>query len=134
MYRLLYISTARELHASATLEAILRASRRNNAVRRVTGLLLAGGRRFLQVLEGPEESVRETYRRICEDPRHFAPVVLKSEPIVARSFAGWAMGFQAAGTPAGRGSVDDDIAALLAPIDDAAIKAYFAGFALQHAA
>jgi Sensors of blue-light using FAD len=134
LYRLLYISTARQSHAPATLEAILRTSRRNNAAAAVTGLLLAGGRRFLQILEGPEESVRQTYERICRDPRHVAPVILKSGPVATRLFANWAMGFQQAGTPVAGGSVSDDVAALVAPIEDPVIKAYFAGFALQHAA
>lgn len=134
LYRLLYISTARQSHASATLDAILRTSRRNNAAAAVTGLLLAGGRRFLQIIEGPEESVRGTYERICLDGRHVAPVILKAGPVATRSFADWAMGFQQAGSPAAGGSVNDDVAALLAPIEDPAIKAYFAGFAQQHAA
>jgi hypothetical protein len=134
LYRLLYISTARQPHASITLDAILRTSRRNNADADVTGLLIAGGRRFLQILEGPEHGVRRTYQRICQDPRHFAPVVLKDGLVEDRLFAAWAMGFQPAGTPARGGSIDDDVAALVAPIEDPAVKAYFQGFVRQHAA
>ena len=57
MLRLLYISTARHPHNREEIEVILRISRRNNLAADVTGLLVAGARRFLQVLEGPERSV-----------------------------------------------------------------------------
>jgi len=135
MIRLLYISTARERHSPAALESILRVSRRNNAAADVTGLLIAGGNRFLQVLEGPEASVQTTYERICLDARHRAPVILKREPIEERAFGGWAMGFQPGGsrtTPAV--SVNEQAAALVEPIEDVTLRAYFDGFVRQHAA
>ncbi|WP_137788057.1 BLUF domain-containing protein [Sphingomonas sp. 3P27F8] len=135
MIRLLYISTARERHSPATMEDILRVSRRNNVAANITGLLIAGGNRFLQVLEGPDENVRQTYDRICLDERHRAPVILKRESIEERAFGAWSMGFQQGGgamSPAA--GVNDQVAALVAPIDDVILKAYFEGFARQHAA
>jgi len=135
MIRLLYISTARERHSPAALEDILRVSRRNNAAANVTGLLIAGGNRFLQVLEGPEQSVQNTYNRICRDVRHRAPVILKRELFEERAFGAWSMGFQPGGsrtTPAA--SVNDQVAALVEPIEDVTLRAYFEGFVRQHAA
>ena len=134
MIRLLYISTARVRHSPTELENILRVSRRNNEAADVTGLLIAGGNRFLQVLEGPENRVQETYNRICRDPRHFAPVILKRETSESRSFGAWAMGFQPGGSVKRESNVDDEVAALVAPIDDLILKAYFEGFVHQHAA
>lgn len=63
----LYISTARQPITPSILADILRASRRNNAPVAVTGLLIVGGRRFLQALEGPEAAVEATYERIARD-------------------------------------------------------------------
>lgn len=134
MIRLLYISTARERHSPAALENILRVSRRNNAVANVTGLLIAGGNRFLQVLEGPEESVQSTYDRICLDTRHRAPVILKREPIEERAFGAWSMGFQPGGNTMPAAGLNAQIAALVEPIDDLILRAYFDGFVRQHAA
>ncbi|MEG8015239.1 BLUF domain-containing protein [Sphingomonas sp. 22R3R2A-7] len=134
MIRLIYISTARTTLDSETMAAILATSRRNNQAVDVTGLLLVGGRRFLQVLEGPEDAVMQTYERIRRDDRHYAAVVLSRRAIEMRSFAGWAMGYQPAGTVHGHGEVADDVAAMIAPIGDAVTQAYFAEFARKHAA
>jgi hypothetical protein len=134
MIRLLYISTARVPHSRAQLDNILGVSRRNNAAVGITGLLIAGGNRFLQVLEGPEAHVQETYDRIRLDIRHFAPVILKREAAEKRLFGRWAMGFQPGGTPAGMSSMSDEVCGLVAPIGDPLLKAYFEGFARRHAA
>ena len=134
MIRILYISTAREAHVQNDLAPILRVSRRNNAALNVTGLLVAGGRRFLQVLEGPADAVEQTYGRICGDARHIAPVLLSKRSIDDRLFGEWAMGFQPAGVGGNGGAVNEEVAALVAPISDPTIKAYFEGFVRRHAA
>ena len=134
MIRLLYISTARSILSTSELEGVLRTSRRNNQKVDVTGLLVVGGRRFLQALEGPEDAVMATFERIRADPRHFAVVVLGKTAIEERLFGSWAMGFQpgrAIGTPP---SVAAEVASLVEPIDDPNVRAYFQQFAQQHAA
>ena len=128
MYRLLYISTARAPITAEMLETILRASRRNNAAAGITGLLVAGGTRFLQVLEGDRAAVQATYARICADPRHFATVVLEEAPITARTFPQWAMGSVAAGAAQADMPTGEAIAQLVEPITDPAVRGYFAGF------
>ena len=127
MERLLYISTARKA-ATAELDAILAVSRRNNAAIGITGLLITGGRRFLQVLEGPAPAVKTIFGRIERDPRHFAIVVLEHQPIQERSFGDWSMGHVAGAADGG------PLEQLLAPIDDLILRAYFDGFVKQHAA
>ncbi len=134
MIRLLYISTARQPVTPDLLADILRASRRNNAVVGVSGLLIVGGRRFLQALEGPEEAVLATYRRIHADPRHFAVVELARETIVTRQFPAWAMGAQAGRTPWQDADISQAVATLIEPIADASLKGYFTGFAQRMAA
>lgn len=133
MIRLIYISTARVALSTQALDEILRVSRRNNQAVGVTGLLIVGGRRFLQALEGPSEAVRNTYDRIKADDRHFASVVLSDREISERSFSGWAMGYQPAGTPHAAGTVARDVDALIAPITDPIVHAYFAEFSKKHA-
>jgi hypothetical protein len=134
MIRLVYISTARTELSKAELEGILRASRRNNAAVGITGLLVSGGRRFLQALEGPSGAVTQTYDRIKADARHFAAVTLDNRSISERSFPGWAMGHQPGKSLHGDGAVAADVAALIAPIADPIMHAYFAEFAKKHAA
>ena len=128
MHRLLYISTAREPITPEMLDDILRTSRRKNAARGVTGLLIAGGSRFLQVLEGEEAVVHETYARITGDPRHFASVVLHDAETSGRTFANWAMGSVPGGNAPAAMTTQDALDALLAPITDPALRGYFDGF------
>lgn len=134
MIRLLYISTSRETVTPPMLADILRASRRNNPACGVTGLLIVGGKRFLQALEGPEAAVETTYRRIHKDPRHFAVVQLARETITERQFAAWAMGVQAGATPGLDANVSEAVAALIAPVQDPSLRGYFTGFAERQAA
>ncbi len=134
MHRLLYISTARTAPDRAQLEAILRTSRRNNAAAGITGLLVVGGRRFLQALEGPAAEVAATFDRIRQDPAHFAVVELASGPITTRAFGGWAMGYEIGGAAGDTVSVPAAVAQLIAPIEDPTLRAYFSGFAELHAA
>lgn len=134
MIRLLYISTSRQPVTPELLADILRVSRRNNAEAGVTGLLVVGGRRFLQALEGPEGAVLATYRRIHADPRHFAVVELASDTITARQFPAWSMGAQAGRTPARDADLSDAVRALIEPIADPSLKGYFTGFAQRQAA
>ncbi|HVF94553.1 MAG TPA: BLUF domain-containing protein [Sphingomonas sp.] len=134
MIRLLYISTARAILAPAQLDEVLRTSTRNNGRVGVSGLLIVGGRRFLQALEGPEAAVMTTFERIRADPRHFAVVVLGRTAINERLFGSWAMGYQPGGTLSGGGTIAAQVASLIAPITDATVQAYFNEFARQHAA
>jgi len=134
MLRLIYISTTRAPVSPAELDGILAVSRRNNARVGVTGLLVAGGRRFLQALEGPQDAVAETFARIGRDPRHFAVVTLRRDAIDARAFPDWTMGYQRGGAIGAAGSLSAIVAALTSEIADPSVRAYFTGFAEVNAA
>ena len=133
MCRILYISSAPSPLPQEEIENILAVSRRNNAAAGITGLLVVGGRRFLQVLEGPEEAVCETYQRISRAPRHRAMVKLGEASIEERAFGKWSMGFQAGGVSESE-SLQQQVAEIIAPLEDATLKAYFSGFAERHGA
>lgn len=91
--QILYISTISPSE-KVDLSAILASARRNNQVHDITGLLLFNGKRFLQVLEGPADSVTATYERITRDRRHRAQVVLSRRRVERREFGDWSMGFR----------------------------------------
>ncbi len=132
MKRLLYISTARSTLRPSELDELLITSRKANSTADLTGLLVVGGRRFLQVLEGPEQAVTATYDRITRDPRHFALVKLHDKEIATRSFASWAMGFEQGGVASASASLEEQVDAMVAPIADPTLRAYFTGFAKTH--
>ncbi|MFN3946043.1 MAG: BLUF domain-containing protein [Allosphingosinicella sp.] len=133
MLQLVYISTARERPTDAMLQDILAVSRRNNQKVGVTGLLVAGGRRFLQALEGPSTAVSATFDRIRADPRHYAPVVLSCRSVAGRSFGEWAMGYEQGGQPIDGADLRQIVAELTSPIFDKGLHAEFNGFAELHA-
>lgn len=57
-------------------------------------MLLYLNRSFMQVLEGEEAAVDETYARLQKDPRHTGVMLIDRSPIEARSFGQWGMGFK----------------------------------------
>lgn len=132
MKRLLYISTARNSLEMNELDRLLLISRQKNRALDVTGLLIVGGRRFLQLLEGPREAVDETFSRIERDARHFALVKLHDRSIDHRAFESWSMGFERGGIAPDQAPLEDQISAILGPIIDPNLRAYFTGFAKMH--
>ena len=90
---LIYNSAATVEMDERALISLLEKARVKNEARSVTGVLLFTEGCFLQVLEGPTESVRELAAVIEADPRHDRMTVIIDEPIRRRSFEGWTMGF-----------------------------------------
>ena len=132
LHRILYISTARQPMTQPDIAALLAQARVNNSRAGVTGLLLVGGRRFLQALEGTREAVETIYARIRADDRHHAVVTLADQPIAQPSFANWSMGFERGGIVTPSASLSRQVAELVAPVTDPTLRAYFTGFADTH--
>jgi hypothetical protein len=94
------IYASRAATPAIDLGAILAVSRPRNEQAGITGYLLAGPRWFVQVLEGEETAVAETYARIGADPRHTDLTLIGRRPIRRRSFPHWSMGGRAVGAEA----------------------------------
>jgi hypothetical protein len=133
LLQIVYISTARQPIDQGMLDSILAASRRNNGRDGISGLLLAGGRRFREALEGSGEAVLGAYGRICTDTRHGALVQLGCRTVDARQFGDWAMAYQDGGMAGPGTDLRSAVARLIAPIDDLNLRAQFEGFATLHA-
>ena len=95
---LVYISTA-TAPLDAALHGILTRARENNARLDVTGMLLYREGQFVQILEGASGAVHDLADEIRADPRHTDMSVILDEPIEAREFSDWSMGFQPMSTP-----------------------------------
>ena len=93
LHRLIYASrqAVEPVRVNDAVDAIIRASIRNNRGVALTGLLLVHDGWFLQALEGPAEAVMTTYRRILNDPRHKDARVIAAGPAARREFANWNM-------------------------------------------
>lgn len=91
--RLIYVSRkAPSLDLEGTIDLITHAAEKNARVG-LTGFILFAPKFFLQVLEGDEGPVDETFGRIRDDPRHSDLEVLSESSVHGRSFAQWSMGF-----------------------------------------
>ena len=73
------------------LSAILVASRANNRKNDITGALICRSDIFLQLLEGPEQQVNNTFEAIQNDDRHINVHHLINQPVEKRLFPAWAM-------------------------------------------
>lgn len=138
MHQLVYVSAATSVVSSADLNDILDVSRRNNRACGVTGLLLHIEKGFLQVLEGPEAAVTETYARISRDSRHFNCRVMIQQEVEQRLFGDWSMGFdhltpEAAGTANVFAITHDAVNNLIAPGKAAEIAIFLKSFYQVHA-
>lgn len=92
MIRLLYCSQARSDFSEEVLKEILLTSRKNNSAAGITGVLVHGGGMFMQVLEGPKQTVLRTYMKILDDKRHTDSRIIQISPIKERMFDNWTMG------------------------------------------
>jgi len=92
-YSIVYVSAAIIDLEESQLLRLLSRSRASNERAGITGVLLYGGGRFLQVLEGPAPAVRALYGRIATDPRHGHLELLADGPVPRREFADWHMSF-----------------------------------------
>lgn len=104
MLQIGYFSTATGAQDAETVHEILVSARRANRRDSITGLLVAGGGRYLQVIEGPRASVEALYGRIVQDRRHLAVATFLTRQIARRSFGSWSMAYRrqtASGEPNG---------------------------------
>ena len=92
LVRCLYASRLGKTHSPKILNDILETSRKHNTKHGITGVLIATGDSFIQVLEGGRAQVSETYNAITQDKRHLDVTMLSFDEITQRSFEGWSMG------------------------------------------
>lgn len=119
-YHVLYRSKATHAPTEVDLQALLEWSRTYNAAHDLTGLLLYSDGRFVQLVEGPEATVRALYARIQQDTRHTQVVTLSDGPSPQRWFTDWHMAFGQVEAPDLHQvlGVVEDQGPLLAPIMD----------------
>ncbi|WP_292532106.1 BLUF domain-containing protein [Methylocystis sp.] len=91
MYRLVYFSNANIDLNPSTIEGIVDKAAVRNRPLQISGALLYNGLNFLQILEGPHQSLTPLYLQIRKDPRHSGVVKLVHERISARIYPDWGM-------------------------------------------
>jgi hypothetical protein len=94
MYHLIYTSYAIEPFDEAKLIELLKKARENNRLLDITGMLLYVNGKFMQVLEGKPQTVKDLYSHISNDMRHKRVTTLLEGESPNRIFDRWSMGFK----------------------------------------
>lgn len=104
MFTLIYRSRLAIGTDMSEISGMLDRARVQNHIDGITGYLLYHGERFLQLIEGKEDDVRELYSKIENDPRHTDVELLCTEKVQGRMFGKWPMLFSdSANTALGSG-------------------------------
>ena len=92
MKRIKYVSRYTKHLTESELEDLGRQAASKNAELGVTGVLMASGGLFYQVIEGPAEAVDGLFATIEGDERHTDVLVLDTEEgVTSRLFPDWSM-------------------------------------------
>ena len=101
---IVYYSFSQSDISNSELGALLHKAREWNETHEITGLLIYRFNKmfkrgnFLQIIEGPENSIFSTWERICKDPKHHTITVLEEGSYEERNFSNWSMGLKNLGT------------------------------------
>jgi adenylate cyclase len=91
LLRVKYVSRFARPLSPRDVDAIVTNAQRRNAPLGITGVLLAFGEVFMQILEGPLANVPPVLARIERDPRHRDLVVIRRQEVELPLFGGWSM-------------------------------------------
>lgn len=98
MLAIVYISSAVQPFSEADLTALLNQSQQKNAGLEITGILLYRDGNVMQLIEGPDEAVKQLAKTIYADQRHRGIIQLLEQKISKREFPDWSMEFQNLGS------------------------------------
>ncbi|MEO7635550.1 MAG: BLUF domain-containing protein [Sphingomicrobium sp.] len=129
MLQIAYFSTATVPQTADVLHRILVISRANNLADRITGLLVAGGNRYMQVIEGPRAPMEKLWATIRADQRHCAVARLLYRDIDERAFKSWSMAFRREDRIAEFDSFPQTLRFLTSQVEDGALRSQIELFA-----
>ena len=90
--RINYISSFVKDLSDDEIEELARQAAKKNAENDITGVLMAKGGVFFQIIEGPEEDIERLFATILKDPRHEKIITLGIQiGDLQRLFLGWNM-------------------------------------------
>lgn len=90
---LIYSSVPSRVLTDKEVEDLLTVSRKENEIHNITGMLLCLPETYIQLIEGPENEIRQLYQNLIKDRRHHKVITLKEGIIEKRFFPDWSMGY-----------------------------------------
>lgn len=94
LYYLIYSSIPARALSDAELDELLDTARSANSGHGVTGMLICFKDLYVQLIEGEEAEIKQLYKNLLIDPRHYRVQTLKEGEINKRFFPDWSMGFE----------------------------------------
>ncbi|RWY50354.1 BLUF domain-containing protein [Mucilaginibacter gilvus] len=94
MFYLIYSSYATQPLNDEDLKELLDKARRRNIFKSVTGILFYFEGKFIQLIEGEENTIKLLYAAIYNDPRHQKLQLHQEDAINERYFPDWTMAFK----------------------------------------
>lgn len=91
LHQLVYTSTAKLPITYKEITDINSQAKLNNKGNHLTGVLLYQDGYFLQLLEGDQENVHNTFKKISKDRRHNTVKILVDQAVGKRLFPEWDM-------------------------------------------
>lgn len=101
LYFILYVSRANQAFDESARQQLMQKAQAFNRANGISGCLLHRENCFMQLLEGPAESLTALLERIRCDPRHRDLRVVAEGPIQRRAFTDWGMVWRDAETAEG---------------------------------
>lgn len=92
LHHLIYMSESTQEMNPTEIDSLIKLARFNNFTHGVTGLLLYGEQKFIQILEGQQDNVAFIFEKILMDKRHHSIKVVANTAIEKRMFTNWNMG------------------------------------------
>lgn len=123
MIQLLYTSVASRDIGPDELKRIGALAADRNGVDGISGLLCFDGQKFMQLIEGPRDSIQSLMKRLQRDERHRDIAVIYEAETAKRDFGHWSMRAELVSSDA------QDMAALLPEALDPALRDLMLGFA-----
>ena len=92
MRRIKYLSSFARPIESEEIEELVEKASQNNTALGITGVLMATGGIFFQIIEGGDDAIVQLFERIQQDERHNQILMLRDEKgVESRLFPDWGM-------------------------------------------
>lgn len=86
IYQKVYVSTSIKQMSTSELDILVNHATKENHKNQITGILLFTGTSYLQLLEGEISKVKQTYKKIFNDPRHTSLSIICQRQINERCY------------------------------------------------
>ncbi|PLX97785.1 MAG: hypothetical protein C0623_14420 [Desulfuromonas sp.] len=92
MKRIRYVSSMAKPFTEDEVQKLVELAQKHNKQKGITGMLVAAGNKFYQLIEGPGGAIDALYKRIEKDPRHTDVKLLSAESgDMDRLYPNWSM-------------------------------------------